>query len=410
MRYLLADIEVTNPLPALEIGPDQSGAGVLVRYEDRPVTFFMVPLASGTVSSEELRTLIRDRAGAEITAESLRRELADSPPRSGNLPSLTVAICTKDHPALVERAIRGLLPIEPQLKRQEGFEILVIDNAPSDERTREIVASFTSVGASARYVREPRPGLDFARNRAIKESNSELLAFLDDDAVVDRRWIRGLEKAWAENPEAAAFTGPVLPYELETAAQILFQARGGFGSTFETRRFSADCRELRNYPCNAGCFGTGCNMVFRRSVLAELGGFDEALDTGAPLPGGGDLDIFYRILRAGFVLIKEPELFVWHEHRREHKQLRRQMYTWGLGMMAYAVRNYRSDRSNRARFRCMVLGWFRVLTRYVVSSALGRNGWKGDLAWAELWGGVVGLCGAYDRSKARVERIRRRFA
>jgi glycosyltransferase involved in cell wall biosynthesis len=405
MRYLLADLEVASPLPTLEIGPDVGGAGVLVRYEDRPVAFFMVPLPKGTVGPEELRTFIIARAGAEITAELLRRELGGSPPPSATFPSLTVAICTKDHPELVERAIRSLLPLDFHLRHQNGFEILVIDNAPSDERTREVAASFASV----RYVREPKPGLDFARNRAIKESNSELLAFLDDDAAVDRRWIIGLQKAWRENRDAAAFTGPILPFKLETTAQILFQTRGGFGSKFEMRRFSADCRELPNYPCDARYFGSGCNMVFRRSVLAELGGFDEALDTGTPLAGGGDLDIFYRILRGGFVLVKEPDLFVWHEDRREYKQLRYQMYTWGLGMMAYVVKNYRADKSNRARFRCVILDWFRVISRFVLSSALGKNGWKGDLAWAELWGGVVGLCGAYDRSRARVERIRRRF-
>jgi glycosyltransferase involved in cell wall biosynthesis len=365
----------------------------------------MVPLANGTVGSGDLRTLIADRAGAGITVELLRRELGGFPASPANFPSLTVAICTKDHPELVDRAVRSLLPLDCRLKQQNSFEILVIDNAPSDERTREVVASFASV----RYVRELRPGLDFARNRAIRESSSVLLAFLDDDAVVDRRWIVGLEKAWAENPDAAAFTGPVLPYELETTAQILFQARGGFGSKFEMRRFGADCRELRNYPCDAGYFGTGCNMVFQRRILLELGGFDEALDTGKPLPGGGDLDIFYRLLRGGFVLVTEPELLVWHQHRREHKELRHQMYTWGLGMMAYAIKVYRSDKLNRPRLRCVVLGWFRALTRFVVASTLEENGWKGDLACAELWGGIVGLCGAYDRSKVRLERIRRRF-
>jgi glycosyltransferase involved in cell wall biosynthesis len=405
MSYLLADVDVAAPLPSLAIAPGVDGAGILVRYEDRPVVFFMVPLPQGTLSPDELRALIVDRAGSEMTTELLRRELNGPAPLPVDFPSLTVAICTKDHPELLERAIRSLLPIN------RGFDILVIDNAPSDERTREAAASFTLAGAPVRYVREPRPGLDFARNRAIAESNSDLLAFLDDDAVVDRRWLIGLRRAWAENPDAAAFAGPVLPYELETEAQVLFQARGGFGCRFEMRRFGPDCRELQAYPCHAGYFGTGCNMVFRRSVLEKLGGFDEALDTGAPLPGGGDLDIFYRILRGGFVLIKEPDLFVWHEHRRLHKQLRHQMYTWGLGTMAFAVRSYRSDKSNRPRFRCMVLGWFRALARLVVSSALGRNGWKGDLAWAELWGGVVGLCGgAYDRSKARVERIRKQFA
>ena len=89
---------------------------------------------------------------------------------------------------------------------------------------------------------------------------------------------------------------------------------------------------------------TGCNMAFRRDVLLEIGGFDEALDTGAPLPGGGDLDIFYRIIRAGYVLVYEPSYMVFHEHRESVSALRRQYYTWGLGLMAFVEKSYRNDR------------------------------------------------------------------
>ena len=46
------------------------------------------------------------------------------------------------------------------------------------------------------------------------------------------------------------------------------------------------------YPCGSGIFGAGCNMAFKREVLLKLGGFDEALDTGAPLPGGGRFRYF----------------------------------------------------------------------------------------------------------------------
>jgi GT2 family glycosyltransferase len=362
----------------------------------------MIPLHDGTMPSEQRRKMILDEAGAAITTELLRRELGlDLPP--ANLPPLTVAICTKDHPELVARAIRSLFDAAAGAPDGSSLEILVVDNASSDERTREVADSFHGV----RYVCEPKPGLDFARNRAIEESCTELLAFLDDDAVADRRWLKGLQKASAQNPDAGAFTGPVLPYELETEAQVLFEARGGFGPKLESRRFAADCRDVRNYPCNAGLLGTGCNMVFRRRALEAVGGFDEALDTGAPLPGGGDLDILYRIIRAGFVLVQEPELLVWHQHRSEHAKLRRQMYTWGLGMMAYAVKNYRMDGANRPRLRCMILGWFRAMMRFTIASVRARNGWKADLAFAELWGGTVGVFGEYDRSKARVERIRK---
>src|SRR6185312_15988099 len=160
-------------------------------------------------------------------------------------------------------------------------------------------------------------------------------------------------------------------------------------------------------PCNAGIFGSGCNMAFRRDALLEIGGFDEALDTGAPLPGGGDLDIFYRVIRADRPIAYEPQLVIFHQHRREYGELRRQMYTWGLGMMAYAVRNYRADRLHRVFFRCMILGWFQAIATLAIKSARKSHFWQPDLAIAELWGGCVGLFGEYDRSLRRTERIRK---
>jgi glycosyltransferase involved in cell wall biosynthesis len=405
MRYALAEIELTCPIQPLQVGEDEQGAGVLVRYGGHPITFFMVPLQPQVLPVGQLERLLLEHAGVEITTELLRREFAPAILQK-QLPPVTVGICTRDHPDYVARVVRSLLASAAHSTIENQFEILVVDNAPSDQRTRKVAESFSDV----RYVCERRPGLDFARNRAVQEARGEILAFIDDDAVVDRCWFVGLQKAWAESPDAGVFTGPVLPYELITTAQILFEQRGGFGRDFQARRFGSKDVNIRNYPCNAGMFGAGCNMAFRRDMLIELGGFDEALDTGPPLPGGGDLDIFYRMLRAGRTLAYEPQLLVFHQHRREYVALRRQMYTWGLGMMAYAAKNYHLDIVQRPLFRCMILGWFRTLLRMTLKSLSKKaNGWKPDLAMAELIGGFVGVCGEYGRSKDRIRRIRERF-
>ena len=159
-------------------------------------------------------------------------------------------------------------------------------------------------------------------------------------------------------------------------------------------------------------FGAGCNMVFRRQVLLELGGFDDALDTGAPLPGGGDLDIFYRLVRAGYPLVREPDLLVFHQHRREYAQLRHQMWTWGLGSMAYVSKSWRADPSQRSKIRRWVLWWFAFQMSKVVTPFLRRTRqpWPWDLVAAEIAGGITGLLGEYDRSRNRVEILRRRYA
>lgn len=286
------------------------------------------------------------------------------------------------------------------------FEILVIDNASTDKRTQELVAALPSV----RYIHEPKPGLNFARNRALCEATGEVLAFVDDDVVVDRQWLNGLMEAWSENPDAAAFTGQVLPYALETEAQILCEQRGGFRKGFEKIRFGQVLPGNTLYPCGAGVFGVGCNMAFRRQIVLQLGGFDEALDTGPSLPGGGDHDMFYRVIRAGYTLVYEPKYLVFHEHRRDYLSLRRQYSrSWGLGFTSYVTKCYLSDPSQREKLFRLILWWMKYELRQLLESLLGKHPLSPDIFLAEFLGGIAGLLGGYPRSCKRIEQIRREF-
>ena len=114
---------------------------------------------------------------------------------------------------------------------------------------------------------------------------------------------------------------------------------------------------------------------FAGNVVRELGGFDDALDTGAPLPGGGDLDMFYRIIRAGHALVYEPSALVFHRHRRKMKELRRQYWSWGLGFMSFAAKSYRTDPPARRHFRRVVNGEFKRALFQLVKSLL-ATGWS----------------------------------
>jgi glycosyltransferase involved in cell wall biosynthesis len=134
--------------------------------------------------------------------------------------SISIAICSKDRDDWVDRLLRSL---EPFCAAGPGCpEVLVIDNASGHDRLREVCAARGWV----RYAREPLVGLDFARNRALREARGEVIAFLDDDVVVDRNWFWALRRTWAENPDAGCVTGLVLPMALDTEAQVLFERRG----------------------------------------------------------------------------------------------------------------------------------------------------------------------------------------
>ncbi len=78
-------------------------------------------------------------------------------------------------------------------------------------------------------------------------------------------------------------------------------------------------------------------MAFHRETLLSLGGFDPALDVGGPAGGGGDVDIFHRLVAAGHSLVYEPAALVWHQHRRDWKALRQQMFNNGRSFGAYLL-------------------------------------------------------------------------
>ncbi|NEX93044.1 glycosyltransferase [Caulobacter sp. 17J65-9] len=404
MAYRLVELELTRPLAPVTLSPDEDGVGLIARFKDRLVGFTLWHAGPGaTLSSEDLAGIADAKFGinalTERLADDLRRARPEPVPPA---PSLTVAICTKDRAQRLERLLGTLAPVVSAPAGFASVEVVVVDNAPSDESTREAVAR----SPGFRYVREPRAGLDFARNRALTAGTGDLIAYLDDDVVVDRGWLKGLYDAWRSHPEAGAWTGLVLPFELRTEAQIQFERRGGFGRGFSPRAYRADRLDSRLYPVDAGAFGAGCNMAFDRKWLVGLGGFDEALDTGAPLPGGGDLDAFYRVVRSGRTLVYEPAYAVYHQHRETIPQLRRQYWTWGLGFMAFLAKAKRHDPPLKARHAGMLRWWFATATTELLSAL--RRGRKRETAFAaaELWGGVLGVAGEYDRSLKRVRRIR----
>ncbi|MBW1779885.1 MAG: glycosyltransferase [Deltaproteobacteria bacterium] len=405
-RYALFDIDVTRPISPIRVSRNISGVGVHVRRAGRPVDFWLDALQEDRVfTARELSRKIWEKSGTRLLKAGMRHEV--TPPVSwSRLPSLTAAVCTRDRPEPLARCLASLLDIEPSaFGIPVSLKILVVDNAPSTGDTRDLISSIPGV----RYAVEPRPGLDFARNRALKEAQGDLLAFVDDDVVVDPGWLSGLMEAWIAYPDAAGFTGQVLPYELTTEAQIIFEQRGGFRRGFDTIRFGQTLNGNPAYPCSAGVFGTGANMAFQRHILNRLGGFDEALDTGPPLSAGGDHDIFYRLIRGGFSIVYAPGFLVFHDHRRQLKALRQQYWSWGLGVMTLVDKCRRTDPGQRSKLRYLIRAWFSSRVSELTSSLLKRSPFPFYMVLAEMAGGIVGLMGGYGRSIRRIERIRRQF-
>lgn len=400
----MIEIELSEAPAPFSLSAEQDGFALIARWKGRLAGLHMASAApSSSFSADQLTELCaklfgRRALALEFEAALVGRWQGDGTPP---IPSLSIAVCTKDRAKRLVRLLDSLEAVKGT-SRFCAVEILVIDNASMDSATRDAVAGFEGV----RYVFEPRAGLDFARNAAVHHATGDLLAFLDDDVVADREWLAGLFAAWEACPDAGGFTGLVLPYKLDTEAQIAFELRGGFGRGFEPKRFHAASAENPLHPVGAGILGAGCNMAFDRSLLLSLGGFDEALDTGAPLPGGGDLDIFYRVLRSGRTMVYEPRYAVYHEHRESLPQLKRQYWTWGLGFMAFLAKSRRHDTALRSKQTAIVRWWLVDKLADVLVAACRLRFRELGFLTAELWGGILGMAGEYDRSLRRVQKIR----
>jgi O-antigen biosynthesis protein len=351
-RVLVVDL--SEGVPAV---PDDRPAGgryasarVLVRRDARPLGLVQVDLPPGGLSSAGLAEVIDRRLAAEL--DEPRRPLFAGAPAT----DVTVVVPTCGRPELLRRTLDSLAVLDRRPR-----EIVVVDNASARPGTADVVAGCAASGLPVRYVAEPRRGVAHARNRGLAEAIGDLVAFVDDDVVVDSQWLNAVVSGFIDDGTAAV-TGYVLPAELETPAQIWIERYGGFGKGCRRVRFEATGYEVTGpagsrpvsatpgslYPYLPGTYGSGANMAFRTRVLRDLGGFDPVLGAGRAVRAGEDIDVLLRVVLAGHSLVYEPAAIVWHAHRRETPALRRTMYHYGAGLTAVLTKTLLTNARRRA--------------------------------------------------------------
>ena len=275
-------------------GPaEQDTARVLVRMHGAPLGFV-------SVSAQPTRTLAdRARAAAEMTlADAVRRHIdADhwageptSPAGWAALvacplrfavherPGISIAVCTRDRTSQLRQSLGALRPVS-----YNPVEILIVDNAPRSDATRQLVTELAAADPRIRYVREDRPGHSRARNRGVAEARFGVVAFTDDDTVVDPGWLTAIAAGFAADPETVCVTGPVPSLALDTVSQQYFDARIPWASAFDPRRYdlAANRDPYPLYPYAAGVFGGGANFAVRADAVSRIGGVDTALGAGS---------------------------------------------------------------------------------------------------------------------------------
>jgi glycosyltransferase involved in cell wall biosynthesis len=218
------------------------------------------------------------------------------------------------------------------------MRILVVDNAPSDDRTRQLVLDAAKAHQiDIDYAVEPRPGLSWARNRSIDASDGEVIAWVDDDERCDRWWAAEIARGYVEVPGADSVCGLMCPAEFVTEDQVFFEnfnnMRRARGFTRQVFSPATARQQSPLYPLPP--FGAGGNMSFRREAIKRIGGFDNALGAGTVVEAGEDTAALSMMLLAGGTVVWQPSALTHHSHRRDYAALRSQLKGYGRGLAGF---------------------------------------------------------------------------
>lgn len=221
---------------------------------------------------------------------------------------ISVIVCTYNRCESLRLTLDSLLQQEYDCNLD--YEIIIVDNN-SNDKTKSTVESFASYfNNQIRYIFEVKQGLPNARNKGIGEAKGNIIAFTDDDCIVDKKWLGVINKIMG-NEEVQCATGKIIPIWKNSPPSW-------FSSRIKTVLPDIDEGEEIKIVNNV----TGANMIFKKEIFEKIGLFDTfytiAEDT-----------IFSLRVKKMFPIWYYPTLKIFHsiEDKRTTKEYFRKWYS-----------------------------------------------------------------------------------
>lgn len=206
---------------------------------------------------------------------------------------ISVLIATRQRPQQIEACVKSVLA-----SNHSSFEVIVIDQSP------ELCVSIQD--PRLRVHHSQTRGKSAALNAAMAYASGGLFAFTDDDCTVYPDWLTRGQELLTTRSEADMVYGALLAIPHNP-------------SIWFVPAFSPGKLELVSGAGRARLRGgAGANMFARRQLFERIGGFDDAIGPGAPFRSCEEYDVYFRALRAGANVLRDPENGVLHWGKRAH--------------------------------------------------------------------------------------------
>ena len=311
--------------------------------------------------------------------------------------SVSIVIATYERPMELKECLKSL----KKIKLPNNINIIVVDNHPKAEVLSKVRREFPEVI----FIKEERKGLSYARNKGILECKSDIVICIDDDVEVTQNWFKIITNPFLDE-NVMAVTGNIMPFELKNRAENLFELYGGLGRGFKKKYY--DIEWFSSFSPQAVPtweIGATANAAFRTSIfnVAEIGMFNESLGAGAPTGCSEDTYIFYKILKAGFSIEYEPNALVWHKHRKERRALKKQLYNYSKGHVAYNLLTFLNDKDYRGLFRIIIELPLAHILR-ILKRLIGKSRYPISYVLIEVLGNLIGPFSLF-KSIVRVKKL-----
>jgi glycosyltransferase involved in cell wall biosynthesis len=236
---------------------------------------------------------------------------------------LSVIICTWNRADYLRQTLASLQ--ECRLPAGTEWEVVIVDNNSTDG-TSAVCEQFRQQSPQRyRHVAEKRQGKSFALNTGVENATGRILAFTDDDVIVDPAWLAETLRAF-ESPRCVGVGGKIVPL-WNSNKPSWFTSEGPYKLLPAIVSY-----DLGEDPCEIHAPALGANLSFRREMFEVYGMFRTDLGpTAGSEVRGEDNEFCWRLLRAGEQLMYAPKAIVFHPVDK-HRIDKRYFQVWYFGM------------------------------------------------------------------------------